>query len=313
MSIDTKVQSILTTLYPFDTQKTMSVSEAFAYCENIAKTHYENFTVGSFLMPLHLRPSIYTVYAFCRWADDLGDEIGDPNLSLKLLEAWDQELSLCKNGNPRHPVFIALKEIIKRHDLPLEPFHDLIHAFKMDQTTPRYSTFEDVLSYCRYSANPVGRIFLMLFNYRDEERFLLSDATCTALQLANFWQDIARDLEKGRIYIPLEDMKRFNYSENDLITHQTTPAFIELMKVEIHKTRDLFEKGLELIKKVQGKIQLDIELFSQGGLAILKMIEKNGYNVLSKRPSLSKSAKAQLALGSLFRYSLRNLFGRKTS
>lgn len=301
---------ILHTPYPFDIHQPMTLKDAFSYCENIARTHYENFTVGSFLMPQEMRPSIYTVYAFCRWSDDLGDEIGNTQKSLELLEAWDQELKECKNGTPRHPILIALKEIIAKHDLPLQPFHDLITAFKMDQKISRYETFEELLHYCRHSANPVGRIFLMLFGYRDEERFALSDATCTALQLANFWQDVARDLEKGRIYIPLEDMRKFGYEEADLMTHRMTPAFVNVMQFEIARAQELFLKGLPLVKKVRGRVQLDIELFSQGGLEILNMIEKNRYDVFSKRPALSKLGKTRIAVWITLKFLGRNLLSR---
>lgn len=282
-------------------------SAAFDTCAKIARAHYENFTVGSYLLPRKIRPHVYAVYAFCRWSDDLGDEIGNPKKSLELLNQWSDELKGCLAGNPTHPIFIALKETIQTFDLPLQPFQDLIEAFKMDQTVHRYESFEDLLHYCRHSANPVGRIFLMLFGYRDEEKFALSDSTCTALQLANFWQDIAVDLRKGRIYIPLEDMRRFHYSESDLAAKRLNPAFVELMKFEIERTRKLFLKGLELVKKVRGRVQLDIELFSRGGLQILKGIDKNHYAVFSKRPSLSKRMKGWLAVGATLRFLARRL------
>lgn len=273
----------------------MNAREAFEYCENIARTHYENFTVGSYLLPKEKKKHVYALYAFCRWADDLGDEIKHPRESLKLLNEWGTLLNTCVHEEPTHPVFIALRETIREFHLPLQPFQDLIQAFKIDQIVNRYKTFAHLLYYCRHSANPVGRIFLMLFGYYDTERFELSDATCTALQLANFWQDIAIDLSKGRIYVPLEDMARFQYSESDLEAQRYNGAFKALMKFEIQRTRSLFEKGLQLVPRIHGRLQLDVELFSRGGLKILSQIEKNDYNVFHRRPRLSKFAKGVLA------------------
>ncbi|MBI1884612.1 MAG: squalene synthase HpnC [Chlamydiae bacterium] len=276
----------------------MTVEEAFQYCEALARSHYENFTVVSYLVPRGKRQDLYSVYAFCRWSDDLGDEIGNPQESLRLLNLWLEELNTCLDEKPRHPVFIALRETIRKYDLPLKPFQDLIHAFKMDQEKQHYQDFGELLHYCQHSANPVGRIFLMLFGYRDEERFLLSDATCTALQLTNFWQDIPIDLKKGRIYIPLEDMARFHYCENELATHTFNHSFVRLMKFEIDRSRTLFQKGLGLIPKIRPRVQLDIELFNRGGLSILKAIEQNHYDVFTQRPTLSKFSKGLLAFQS---------------
>jgi squalene synthase HpnC len=301
------MKNVLQNLYPYDPQKPMRTQEAFEYCAKLASTHYENFTVGSYLVPKDIRPHIYSVYAFCRWSDDLGDEIGDSQKSYEFLDLWSKELESCYGGNPTHPVFIALKETIKRFDLPIQPFQDLIKAFKMDQVVNRYQNLNELLYYCKHSANPVGRIFLMLFGYRDEERFDLADATCTALQITNFLQDIAIDLTKGRIYIPLEDMDFFNYTESDLISKKVNSTFIELMKFEINRTREIFSKGLKLVKKVEGRVQLDIELFSRGGLQILKFIEKNQYDVFNKRPILSKFSKGILAGGTTLRFLGRKL------
>ena len=181
-----------------------SVAEAERYTRWLATHHYENFNVASWLLPRRLHQHFYNLYAYCRWADDLGDEIADPARALELLDGWDRELRDCYAGNPSHPVFVALRGTIRAFDIPVEPFSDLLIAFRQDQTVHRYPTWSGVLGYCSYSANPVGRLVLYLCGYRDAERQRLSDATCTALQLANFWQDVGRDLEKGRIYIPLE-------------------------------------------------------------------------------------------------------------
>ncbi|MBI1870986.1 MAG: squalene synthase HpnC [Chlamydiae bacterium] len=291
-----------------DSHKTFSLDEAFQYCEKMARSHYENFTVGSYLIPKKMRPHLYAIYAFCRWSDDLGDEISDSQKSFELLDLWSQELRTCLGGKPQHPVMIALQETMTQHHLPIEPFQDLIKAFKMDQVVHRYKNLEELLYYCRYSANPVGRIFLMLFGYRDEERFALSDATCTALQLANFWQDVAVDLSKGRIYIPLEDMYHFSYSEKECLEKKFNPSFVELMKFEIERTRKLFSQGLPLVTKIKGRLQLDIELFSRGGLEILKGIEKNNYNVFQNRPVLSKHHKIRLGMSTTLHFLKRNFF-----
>jgi squalene synthase HpnC len=304
------MKNTLHELYAYDPKKIMHPAEAFAYCAKIAQTHYENFTVGSYLVPKEKRPHIYAVYAFCRWSDDLGDEIGDSQKSFELLDQWSKELESCYGGNPAHPVFIALKESIKKFDLPIEPFQNLIKAFKMDQIVSRYKNFEELLYYCKHSADPVGRIFLMLFGYRDQERFELADATCTALQITNFLQDIAIDLTKGRIYIPLEDLQLFNYTESELISKKFNDAFIQLMKFEIGRTREIFLKGLKLVKKVSGSVQLDIELFSRGGMRILEMIEKNNCDVFNQRPTLSKFSKGILAVGATLRFLGRNMFSR---
>ena len=301
------MNEILNSLYPFDPEKPLSLEAAYAYCKKLAVSHYENFTVGSYLLPKDKRPHVYALYAFCRWADDLGDEIGDPKRSFELLDFWAKELMACYNGIPRHPVFIALKKTIQTLDLPLKPFQDLIKAFKIDQVVTRYKNLKELDYYCRHSANPVGRIFLMLFGYRDEERFALSDATCTALQITNFLQDITVDLKKGRIYIPLEDMSHFHYSEEDFQQNKFNDSFRELMKFEIHRVRELFQEGLKLVEKVKGRVQLDIELFNRGGMAILDAIEKINYNVFSKRPILSKFSKSKLALQATFHLLQRRL------
>lgn len=287
-----------------------SVTEAYRYCEQVARTHYENFTVGSFLMDKAMLPHVFAVYAFCRWSDDLGDEVPNAQTALELLEDWELQLRRSIDGGARHPVFVALAQTIQKFQLPLEPFLDLIKAFKMDQTITRYPTFDDLLFYCRHSANPVGRIFLALFDYRDEERFQLSDATCTALQLANFWQDVPIDLEKGRIYVPLEDMRRYGYSPDQLIRKEYCQPFARLMQFEVYRTRTLFERGLALVGKVRGKLRLDVDLFSRGGLEILRMIEKIDYNVFSKRPALTRITKARLAFSAALRLWIGRPFAR---
>jgi squalene synthase HpnC len=280
-------------------------AEARAYCARLARTHYENFSVASWFLPSRLRQDFYNVYAYCRISDDLGDEVGDPAASLELLDEWQRELDACYEGNPRHPVFVALAETVRLYDIPKHEFSDLLIAFRQDQTVTRFETFNDVLAYCKYSANPVGHLVLYLCGYRDPERQQLSDFTCTALQLANFWQDISTDYAKGRIYLPLEDLRRFNVSEDDVARDQNTPAFRTMMKFEVERARDWFRQGLPLIEKVNGELAIDLDLFSRGGQEILNAIEKQDYAILGNRPAISKPRKLALVA----RAALAKLFG----
>jgi len=273
-----------------------SLEEARAYCERLAKSHYENFSVATWFLPRHLHQHFYNVYAYCRISDDLGDEVGNPQQSLELLDEWEAELNACYAGSPRHPVFVALSETVKQCAIPRHEFSDLLIAFRQDQTVKRYETFQDVLDYCRYSANPVGHLVLYLCGYNDQERRQLSDYTCTALQLANFWQDVSVDYGKGRIYLPLEDLRRFGVSGDDIAQRRATPQFIELMKFEVGRAREWFERGLPLIKKVDRALAIDLELFSRGGQEILNAIERQGFDVLRARPEISKSRKLLLVL-----------------
>ncbi|HUJ94282.1 MAG TPA: squalene synthase HpnC [Terriglobales bacterium] len=284
-------------------QHAPSLREAQEYCRRLARTHYENFSVASWFLPKRLRQDFFTVYAYCRISDDLGDEVGDANASLVLLDQWQAELDACYQGTPRHPVFVALAQTVRSREIPKQPFSDLLTAFRQDQTVTRYETFEDLLGYCCNSANPVGRLVLYVCGYRDQERQTLSDFTCTALQLANFWQDVSVDWEKGRVYLPLEDLGRFSVSEADLAGQRNTPAFCQLMEFEVERAREWFERGLLLASKVDRELAIDIELFSRGGLEILNAIERQDYAVLGHRPAISKARKlallARAALGKL--------------
>jgi squalene synthase HpnC len=277
-----------------------SVAEAERYTRWLATHHYENFNVVSWLLPRRLHQHFYNLYAYCRWADDLGDEISDPAKALALLNEWEQELRNCYAGEPSHPVFIALRETITALDIPREPFSDLLVAFRQDQTVHRYANWNDVFAYCRYSANPVGRLVLYLCGYRDMERQLLSDATCTALQLANFWQDVARDLEKGRIYIPLEALAAYGLVEDDIVQRHFDTRYVSLMKELVARTRQLFAEGMPLARNVDPALRVDIEMFSRGGLAVLDAIEAIGYNTLERRPSIPKSRQVRLLVRALF-------------
>ena len=273
-----------------------SPAEAYAYCERLARSHYENFSVATFFLPKRLEQHFFNVYAYCRISDDLGDEVGNVEQSLALLDAWETELDACYAGTPRHPVFVALAGTVKEFNIPRHEFADLLTAFRRDQTVTRFPTFADVLDYCKYSANPVGHLVLYLGGYSDSERRKLSDFTCTALQLANFWQDVSVDWTKGRVYIPLEDLKRFGVSEDDIANRHATPQFIELMKFEVARAREWFANGLPLVQKISPDLALDIELFSRGGQEILNAIEKQGYDVLKSRPAISRPRKLWLVV-----------------
>jgi squalene synthase HpnC len=271
-------------------------AEAFAYTRWLATHHYENFQVVSFLLPKELHQDFYNVYSFCRWADDLGDEIGDPAESLKLLAWWRRELEGMYRGQAGHPVFVALADTVKRYSIPVEPFERLIHAFEQDQTVTRYQTFEQVFDYCVYSANPVGHLVLYLCGYRDAERQRLSDYTCTALQLANFWQDVTVDLEKDRVYLPLDLLGKHGYSLQELRAVQFNQAFEAVMREAVDVAEGLFRRGLPLIDTVNRRLALDLELFSRGGLKILDKIKRQGYNVLTRRPHISKAERVGILL-----------------
>jgi squalene synthase HpnC len=278
-----------------------SRADAQGYCSRLARTHYENFTVASVLLPRHLLRHFHAVYAYCRWADDLADEAGGGEYALALLRWWREELLDCYRGRPHHPVFVALQDTICRFGIPPQPFLDLLSAFEQDQRVKRYDTFEQLLAYCRCSANPVGRLVLYLCSAFDNERAALSDYICTALQLANFWQDVARDFAIGRVYLPREDRMRFGYSDDDLSAQHFTPAFVELMRFEVDRTRELFFRGMPLVPRMPFAMQADIELFVQGGLAVLRKIEKQGYDVWAQRPALAKWEKGMLLAAALWR------------
>lgn len=271
-----------------------SLEEARAYCERLAKSHYENFSVATWFLPSKLRPHFYSIYAYCRISDDLGDEVGDPQQSLALLNEWEEELDACYAGVPRHPVFVALRPTIQSCNIPREPFANLLEAFRQDQTVTRYQTFDGLLGYCVNSANPVGRLVLYACGYSDQQRQGLSDFTCTALQLANFLQDVSFDYGKGRIYLPLEDLNRLGVQESDIAQRRFSTAFRDLMKFEVQRAREWFQRGRALIGMVDRELAIDIELFTRGGEEILNCIERQDYDVLRARPAISKPRKLAL-------------------
>jgi squalene synthase HpnC len=282
-----------------------TIEEARLHCERLARTHYENFTVVSAFFPKAKRQDMFNVYAYCRYSDDLGDEEMGQGDRFAALEAWRGEVRrLFAGESVTHPILVALGETIARYRIPPEPFHDLITAFQMDQRQARWETFADLRHYCRHSADPVGRLVLHVFEEARPETFALADATCTGLQLANFWQDVRVDLEKGRVYIPQEDLRQFGYGEADLREGVVDGRFRALMAFEVERARGFFREGLKLLPLVRRDLRVDLELFNRGGLAILDAIERRDYDVLSARPSLTKRRKAWLVLRALVKLKL---------
>jgi squalene synthase HpnC len=279
--------------------RTPTLAEAQDYCRRLAESHYENFHVATWFLPKRLRPHFQSIYAYCRISDDLGDEVGDPAQSLALLDFWNAELDACYGGECQHPVFVALAETVRICSIPKGPFADLLIAFRRDQTVLRYNTMEDVLDYCRYSANPVGRLVLYACGYREPELFALSDFTCSALQLANFWQDVGEDERRNRIYLPLADMQRFGVTEDQIHGRSFSPEFRELMQYEVAYAQAMFERGSPLPGRVDRELAVDLELFSRGGREILRAIARRNYDVLGARPTISKTRKAALLLRAL--------------
>jgi len=277
--------------------KPYNLDAAYAYCAEITEAHYENFPVASFFLPQEKRPYIQAIYAFSRIADDYADELNIPREErLEKLNDWEEKLHQCYEGNADHPVFIALKDTVNRNDIPIGPLKDLLTAFKRDVVQNRYETFEDLLSYCKCSANPVGRLVLMIFNYRDEKLFDLSDCICTALQLTNFWQDVRVDREKDRLYIPIEDMRRYGYSPDNWKDGIFNDGFRKLLKYEVERTREMFYKGAELPSLVAKDLQLELKLIWFGGMEILWMIEKNRCDVINSRPQFNTFNKFKIFL-----------------
>jgi squalene synthase HpnC len=272
---------------------------AAAWCERYARRHSENFSVVTRFLPKRLHASMYTVYAYCRFTDDLGDEAAGDRLAL--LNEWESELGRAYAGQASHPISVALSEVVDEFQIDRAPFARLIEANRRDQTQFRYETYQDVLDYCSYSANPVGEMVLALFGHREPYQVALSDRTCTALQLANHWQDVARDFDAGRIYLPQEDLRRFGVSEDQIAAKQASAGFRAMMRFEVDRAEALFRQGAPLVDEVDRELRLDLRLFTSGGRAVLRAIEKQDYDVLRKRPRISGREKAWLLLGVLAR------------
>lgn len=265
----------------------VSIEQAFRHCEKIARDHYENFPVASLFIPKALRPSVAAIYAFARTADDFADEgTFEPSERLQKLNDWRRQLDECYAGKAVHPIFIALAEVSRRRNIPKQLLADLLTAFTMDVTITRYRTFDDLLHYCRHSANPVGRLVLHLFDDASERNCMYSDNICTALQLANFWQDVRLDAQKGRIYIPLEDMHRIGYTEGDLVERRYDERFVNLLQVQVARTRKMFDAGKPLLSGAVPGLRFELRLTWRGGTKILDKIERRQFNVFAARPAL---------------------------
>ncbi len=274
-----------------------TTEQAFRNCEKLATSHYENFTVGSFLLPRGTRTHIRALYAFARTTDDIGDESEGDRLAN--LDAWEEDFRRIRGGEPRHPVLKAVAATVRRYGIPDEPFLKLIEANRMDQRTTRWETWDDLLRYCDHSANPCGRLVLHVFGVTDADARKLSDCTCTALQLANFWQDVAIDWAKGRVYLPQEDLRRFRVTEEEIARGEVTDRWRALMDFEVERARGLFVRGLKLADRLTGAARFDVRLFSRGGMRILDLVEKADYDVFRRRPTISKAGKAWIAVRTL--------------
>ncbi len=305
------IETVGSILKSVTAKQSYTVDEAFAYCEAITQAHYENFPVASLFLPEEKRPYIQAIYAFSRTADDFADELDrSPQERLDALHTWEQQLQDCYDGHASHPVFIALKETVTNLGIPIDPLKDLLTAFKRDVTQNRYETFDDLLSYCACSANPVGRLVLMMFGYRDDKLFQFSDSICTALQLTNFWQDVAVDQKKDRLYIPLEDMVTYNYLMESWSDGVMDDNFKRLMKFQVERTREMFYRGAELPSLVERDLQLELKLVWFGGMSVLKKLDRVKYDVVHRRPTLTAMNKGLILWRALFRNNLQR-FGKK--
>lgn len=283
-------------------ESSSSIEKAYAVCKALAESHYENFTIASRLLPHDIRLYLFAVYAYCRYTDDLGDEAEGDRLGK--LDDWEQQLSHVYDGQPTHSIMIALQDVVRRFEIPEEPFRNLITANRMDQNHVRFATYNELLDYCAYSAMPVGQIVLYLLHDQTTESRALSDATCTALQLVNFWQDVARDFAMDRVYIPQADLTRFGVAESELKHGSTSPALKNLLRFEVERTQELFVQGLPLVNRVRGRMKLSIALFSKGGISVLNEIRAYDYDVLAKRPTLSKSRQLWIGLSTAARLAI---------
>lgn len=277
-------------------------ARAAVWCERYARRQYENFTVVSWFLPRRLRGPMFTLYAFCRFTDDLGDS-GETTAGdrLALLDEWETETRRAFEGEPRHPIGVALAHLRQERPLEIAPFLGLIEANRRDQRQTRYATFQDVLDYCELSANTVGQMVLAAWGYSDEYRRSLSDATCTALQLANHWQDVVRDLATGRLYLPQEDLARFGVSEEQIADGRCDDNFRALLRFEVDRAEALFRHGERLRDLVPRDLQIDLDLFTAGGRAVLQAIARQDYDVLRRRPVIGTGQKGRLALRALAR------------
>lgn len=276
-----------------------TLEEAQAWCHHLATTHYENFHVATWFLPRKVKPHFESIYAYCRVADDLGDEVDSPEVGMRLLNAWGSMLDECYDTPERsvHPVFVALYETVRECGVPRELFADLLHAFRMDQVKTEYETWNELIEYSHYSANPVGRLVLWVCGYREEPIALLSDKVCTALQLANFWQDVVEDADRGRRYIPAEAMEHFGVENGQIEGRVFTPEFGAMIQSLVAGTRAMLHDGGIISAYVDKELAVTLDLFRKGGDAILDGITAEHFDVLRGRPVVSKAKKLSLLAG----------------
>jgi squalene synthase HpnC len=281
----------------------LATQAAFAHCERMAREHYENFPVASLMLPRAKRKFVAAIYAFARTADDYADEgsLTAPE-RLALLDAWEKNLLAAAGGQAHDPIFVALAETMSHTGLPVEPLRDLLTAFRMDVSTKRYASFDDLLCYCSHSANPVGRIVLHLLGETTAETVALSDNICTGLQLANFWQDLSVDWYKGRLYVPLEDLCRFGYNEQQLDEGVVDDSFRTLMKFQVDRTKQLLVSGMPLPALVGFRLRWELKATIRGGLGIVRRIEEMNYDVLHARPALRAVDKARILIEAILNH-----------
>jgi squalene synthase HpnC len=270
------------------------VARAYAYCEEFARAHHESFPVASRLVPAEVRPHLIAFYAFARAADDFADEPAYEGRRREALDLWEQELHRCFHGEASHPVFVALADTIDKRSLPLPPFEDLLGAFRMDMQVRRYATFQSLRAYTARSADPIGRLILALFGYRDPELVRFADEISTALQLTNFWQDVAADAAGDKIYVPAEDLHFFGVSEAELKALKATRGLRDLLRFEVARTRALYEKGRPLLGRLDNDLKLELALIWLVGTSILDKIEAADYDVFAHRPTIGARDKARV-------------------
>ncbi len=271
-----------------------SITRAYEYCEDFARAHHESYPVASHFVPAEMRPHLLALYAFARAADDFADEPTYEGHRAEALDQWHDELTRCFHGEASHPVFVALHDTIERRQLPLPPFENLLAAFRMDMDTRRHATFGALRAYTSRSADPVGRLILALFGYRDVELARFADEISTALQLTNFWQDVAADAARDHIYIPAEDLHFFGVSEAELKALKTTRSIRDLMRFEVARTRALYERGRPLLHRLHNDLKLELSLIWLIGTTILDKIEDADFDVLAARPTIGKRDKAKI-------------------
>ncbi len=272
------------------------LAEARAYCRRLTRSHYENFQVASWFLPKELRPHFHSIYAYCRWADDLADEVPEAGRSELLLDWWEGLLRDCYAGHARHPVFVALRDTVERFEIPSDPLADLLTAFRRDQRQTRYETRAELLDYCRYSANPVGRLVLHLGRSFSETNAALSDDVCTGLQLANFWQDVAEDYRRGRIYLPRESWRRHGYAESSFAAARYDESFRAMLREEVDVAEGYLQRGHALVRRLPRPLRLDVDLIVRGGQAVLRAIRRQDYNVWLRKPRVGKATQLRLLL-----------------